>query len=128
MSLFDIANIEKEIKELESKTMGEDFWNYSDESSKILTQLKTKQNKLAKYENIKNELLNLMELNELLEVEKEEELEKELLSSTKRLEKELDKIELETLLNEKYDKNNAIVTIHPGARWNRVSRLGRNVI
>ena len=38
-----------------------------------------------------------------------------LLKNTKKIEKELEKLELETLLSGKYDENNAIVTIHPGA-------------
>ena len=44
------------------------------------------------------------------------------------LEKELEKFEIVTLLSGKYDKNNAIITLHPGARWHRKTRLGENVI
>ena len=42
-------------------------------------------------------------------------MEKELLKDINKLEKELEKFELSTLLSGKYDTNNAIITIHPGA-------------
>lgn len=46
----------------------------------------------------------------------------------KNIEKQIESFEVETLLSGKYDKNNAIITIHPGARWNRSSGLGRNAL
>ena len=54
-------------------------------------------------------------MNELLNIEPEEEIGKELLKSTFQIEKEVEKLEITTLLSGKYDSNNAILTIHPGA-------------
>ena len=54
-----------------------------------------------------------------LEQEKEESLEEELKKSIKQIEKEIEKLEIDTLLSGKYDINNAIITIHPGARRDR---------
>ena len=54
-------------------------------------------------------------MSELLQVEEDEELAKELLKSTDILEKDIEKLEITTLLSGKYDNNNAILTIHPGA-------------
>ena len=54
-------------------------------------------------------------MSELLQVEEDEELAKELLKSTYTLEKDIQKLEITTLLSGKYDNNNAILTIHPGA-------------
>ena len=45
----------------------------------------------------------------------DEEIKKEILKTTKKLEKDVEKLELQTLLSGKFDKNNAILTIHPGA-------------
>ena len=44
-----------------------------------------------------------------------EEVAKDILKSTKKLEYDVEKIQLETLLSGKYDRNNAILTLHPGA-------------
>lgn len=112
---FDVENKEKELKELESKTTENDFWNDTDNSSKVLKQINNLKSKVEGFKKLNNELNNLLEMSELLQVEKDEELAKELLKSTYTLEKDIEKLEITTLLSGKYDNNNAILTIHPGA-------------
>lgn len=112
---FDVENKEKELKELESKTTENDFWNDTDNSSKVLKQINSLKSKVEGFKKLNNELNNLLEMSELLQVEKDEELAKELLKFTYTLEKDIEKLEITTLLSGKYDNNNAILTIHPGA-------------
>lgn len=92
-----------------------DFWNDNKESTKVLTELKQYKGKLDKFNSLKSNLNNLTELSDLLTIEEDETLVKELLDNTSKLEADIDKLEVETLLNGKYDKNNAILTLHPGA-------------
>ena len=54
-------------------------------------------------------------MTELVKLEPDEELEKEIVKNTKTIEKKVEKLEISTLLSGKYDLNNAILTIHPGA-------------
>lgn len=112
---FDVENKEKELKELESKTTENDFWNDTDNSSKVLKQINSLKSKVEGFKKLNNELNNLLEMSDLLQVEEDEELAKELLKSTDTLEKNIEKLEITTLLSGKYDINNAILTIHPGA-------------
>ncbi len=112
---FDVENKEKELKELESKTTENDFWNDTDNSSKVLIQINSLKSKVEGFKKLNNELNNLLEMSDLLQVEEDEELAKELLKSTDTLEKNIEKLEITTLLSGKYDNNNAILTIHPGA-------------
>lgn len=112
---FDVENKEKELKELESKTTENDFWDDTDNSSKVLKQINSLKSKVEGFKKLNNELNNLLEMSELLQVEEDEELAKELLKSTYTLEKDIQKLEITTLLSGKYDNNNAILTIHPGA-------------
>ena len=72
-------------------------------------------NKYENYEQLNNEIKNLEEISELIKVEFDEEIAVDIIKSIKKLQKEIEKLELTTLLNGKYDNNNAIITIHPGA-------------
>ena len=115
MNLFDIAKKEMELKELEKKTLEEDFWSDSSNSTKVLSQIKKLKVKCTEYRNIENELNNLEELTELVNLEPDEDVAKDIIKNTKKMQKQLEKLEISTLLSGKYDSNNAIVTIHPGA-------------
>ena len=112
---FDISGVSEKLKELEKQVSVDGFWDDQENSSKVLTELKRMQNKVEKFNNIKIELKNLEELNELLLLEEDIEMGKALLKATETLKEKIEKIELETLLSGKYDRNNAIVTLHPGA-------------
>ena len=112
---FDISNLEEEKKKLEQKISKPDFWDNQEKSNIVLTKMKRIQSKIENYRKLQAEIENLESLNELLLEEEDIELGKEVLQSTINLEEKIKKIELETLLSGKYDKNNAIVTLHPGA-------------
>ena len=115
MNLFEISNLEIRLKDLESKTNDASFWENSQNSTTILKEINEIKVKIHTYNNIKNNLENVIQMNDLIQEEKEESLEEELKDSIKNLQKEIDKLEINTLLSGKYDKNNAILTIHPGA-------------
>ena len=112
---FDIQRLEKELKELEEQTMQEGFWNDQKNSSKVLTEIKSRKSKVTKYKEIFSELENILELIELVKIEQDEALESEIISDSKKIYKEIENFELQTLLSGKYDSNNAILTLHPGA-------------
>ena len=115
MNLFDIAQIENELKELEEKTSNPDFWNDSKNSNIILSKIKSLKSKSSEYRRLENEIKNLIELTELVNLEPDNEMASDILKNSSKINKDLEKFELTTLLSGKYDQNNAIVTIHPGA-------------
>ncbi len=130
MNLFDISSLEKQLSELEKETIQDGFWNNSKKSGMVLQKIKTIKNKIDIFNKLNVELNNLMEMSELVimenesndtasnsnqESEQNNSLVKDILDGTKTLQTELDNLEVETLLSGKYDINNAIVTIHPGA-------------
>ena len=114
MSLFDIVNKKNTLEKLEKKTIESDFWT-NQESGKILAQIKSLKDQVSEYNTIQNEIINLTEMTELLILEYDEDLAKEVLSKTAELSGKIEKLELATFLSGKYDRNNAILTIHPGA-------------
>ena len=115
MSLFDISKLQEELKNLEKQTLDTDFWNDQKNSKKVLERIKTLKRKCNNYKEIKKEINNLKELTELVNVEPDEEMAKDIIKATNNIKKKVEKFEIETLFSGKYDNNNAIITIHPGA-------------
>ena len=124
--LFDIDGLEEKLKELEMKTTDHLFWEENQDSGKILKQINNLKSKTENYKKVQSTFEYLIELNELILEESkhsshdDENSElvnemKELITNTNNLEKDIEKLEITTLLSGKYDSNNAILTLHPGA-------------
>lgn len=112
---FDISNLEKELKELEKETTKQEFWENQQNTSRVLKRITEIKNKIEGYKVTKNNLDNLTDLLELLKIEEDEQLEADLEKNILDLKNNIDKLEISTLLSGKYDINNAIITLHPGA-------------
>jgi peptide chain release factor 2 len=78
----------------------------------MLTRLK---DKMEEINGLSAKLGDIEVLYELGKEEGEEEIFSEVIKELKELDDLLEKMELETLLSGKYDRNNAILTLHPGA-------------
>lgn len=110
-----MPSLESRLKELENKTAEEGFWNDTQNSGIALQEIKSIKSKIENYKNVKKYYDDLEVLIELGLSENDETLIPEVTQTLKKLEKDLNKFELTTLLSGKYDKNNAILTLHPGA-------------
>ena len=113
MSHFEIDKLKNRLSDLEKETLKENFW--SKNNSNILQEIKILKDKINLYTKAYSTLNNLLEMNKLLEEEEDKELVKELLNDTKKLNSDIESLEIKTLLSGKYDINNAIVSMHPGA-------------
>lgn len=112
---FDISKIQLEINELEKKVNAPNFWDNPTMSTPIVTKLKRLKNEVETFRKLEQELNNIDEMSLLLIDEPDEQMSLEVLEATKKVEKELNELEIKTLLSGKYDQNNAILTLHPGA-------------
>ncbi len=110
-----ISDLESELKLLKDETLKDGFWNDIENSNKICAKMKSIERKILSFKDLENNLNNLIEMNKLLIQEFDAELSKDIINQTTIFVKDLEKLELETLLSEKYDANNAILTLHPGA-------------
>ena len=113
MNLFEVEKLKRRLEDLEKETLKEDFW--SNDNSKILQEIKILKDNINSYNKIYNEIQNCIEMNNLLVLEEDKEILQELLEDTKRIRKDIESLEIKTLLSGKYDMNNAIVSMHPGA-------------
>ncbi len=106
---IDQDKLRMEIRELETQTMKEGFWNDPQHSSVISRQLSEKQKTLAVLEQLENRLNNSLEMSE--EPSMQEDLTKEIEEVTGIL----DKFALKLFLSNPHDESEAIVSVHSGA-------------
>ena len=84
-------------------------------SQKVNKEIKTLKNKIQKYSDIKSRLDDIEVLIELGLEEQDSSVASEAVEEIKKLDKDVEALRLETLLNGPYDRNNAIISIHAGA-------------
>lgn len=91
------------------------FWNDTKTANVVLKDMKEVKSKYTSLVSVKKEIETLIETNEFLQIENDDEMSNDLIKSTNKLNADVEKLETKTLLSGKFDKNNAIITLHPGA-------------
>ena len=114
-SALKIEDKRANVEELEKQTLEQDFWSNQENSSKVLQTIKQSKDAIADYDALCAKLEDAIVLAEMSIEENDE-------SSVPEVENELaeiiaaeEKKRIEVLLSGEYDKNNAIVSFHPGA-------------
>ncbi len=104
-----------EIKELEQKAAEPDFWSDAAKSQQVLQRTKQLKDKIEKFRQLAAQFDDISTLIEMAEEANDESLFPEVEKNFNDFCEELDRQTLSTLLNGEYDRNNAIVSFHPGA-------------
>lgn len=115
MNLFDIVGKKKQVEELEEQTKANEFWTDMEKSAKVLQEIKALKDKIDGIEKTKSLIEDTKVLIELGNEANDESVIPEVKQNVKTISKTIDKLEIENLLSGKHDKDNAIITIHPGA-------------
>ena len=105
----------EKLTKLEKTTMQDGFWEDTSLQASVLSEMKIIKNTIEKMEYIEKEIDDFAGYIELAEEMNDAESYKEAVNLSKTLESKLEKLEIDTLLSDEYDSNNAIITIHPGA-------------
>lgn len=93
-----------------------DFWDTPDEAQQVMQKITGLRSKIEQFNGVKTLVEDAETLYEMCkEMGEDEELLQEAADATEKAMQALEQMELETLLNGKYDRNNAIISIHPGA-------------
>jgi len=114
VSIFDLAVKKEEIEKRESMTLEPNFWNDNKKAEIHLKELNLLKDIVSKHEKLlkdKEDIQLIIDFVDSGETEFEEELDEKY----NILKQEIDDFETELLLDQEYDKHNAIVTIHSGA-------------
>ena len=110
-----IDELKVEVEELEKVTFDPEFWSNQENSTKILQKIKQIKDKIEKYEALSSKLEDTIMMAEMAIEENDESLTDEILADQAAIIAEEEKQRIEVLLNGEYDKNNAIISFHPGA-------------
>ena len=114
-SALRIDELVKQVDEDEKLTLEADFWNNAENSSKILQKIKQTKDTIEKFNALKNRLEDAIVLAEMGIEENDESLVPEVEGELNEIIKEEERQRIEVLLSGEYDRNNAIVSFHPGA-------------
>ncbi len=101
--------------DLEKETLVENFWDDAEKSSRKLQQIKQLKDTVESYEDLVRKLEDTLVLCEMAIEENDESSVEEVVRETEFIETEAEKKRIESLLSGQYDKNNAILSFHPGA-------------
>lgn len=112
---INIPQNEKVLAELKAEQEQDGFWQDMDKAQEVSKKIKAIERKLNEFKSVQSLLKDTDELLDLLELENDENLIKEVENSISYLQSESERLRIESLLNGKYDENNAILTLHAGA-------------
>ncbi|RDE36472.1 peptide chain release factor 2 [Parageobacillus thermoglucosidasius] len=112
---LDLEAKQARIRELEEQMAAPDFWDDQKAAQTVINEANALKDLVGEFQSLEERFENLEVTYELIKEEPDEDLQQELVTEAKRLTKDFSEFELQLLLNEPYDKNNAILELHPGA-------------
>jgi peptide chain release factor 2 len=110
-SIFDFAQKEVDLQELEKLSADPDLWNDASKAQQLLKKLSDLRDEIEGWKKLKQHIEDDLELAGMGDESLRAELEPEIAA----IETELGKRELNTLLSGNYDRGNALLAIHAGA-------------
>jgi peptide chain release factor 2 len=112
---FDSAGREVRIKEIEVLMMDEGFWNDRKKAQGLIDEMNFNKEIVASYNHLSNRYASMEETVDLLKVEFDQDMMDMVEEEVVEAQKEFEEFEIKLLLSHPYDKNNAILELHPGA-------------
>ena len=113
MTLFDLPKIKEELDRTNREIEQEDFWNDPDYAQKVMKEKKNMEDTVESYEDLQSTLDDIEELIEMTG-DDDQSVAEEIQAMFDDVSKRADDMRVKTLLNGKYDKCGAIVSIHAG--------------
>ncbi|MGM9652838.1 MAG: peptide chain release factor 2 [Eubacteriales bacterium] len=114
-SALRIDALREQAATLEEQSQSADFWNNQEKSTQALQTLKQLKDKIEQYDQLCSKLEDTITLAELAIEEGDESMTDEIIADVSAIKTEEEKQRIGILLSGPYDKNNAILSFHPGA-------------
>ena len=116
--LADSLNIEglrNELERLHAMQEAPGFWDNPEKSQQVVMKTKSAENKIENYEQMLSSWDDLMTICEMAAEEDDDSMLDELKEGYEKLESDMERCRLQTLLTGNYDSNNALVSFQSGA-------------
>jgi len=114
VTAFDLEGLDRKIGELMERVSSDGFWERED-SAEVARELSQLQQRRESFSALEREMEDLETLAELLQAGEDEDLSREFYDRAAEMERRLERTQVLTLLDEEYDRSDAIVGIHAGA-------------
>ncbi len=114
-SALKIDKLKETARELEEKTFAPSFWDDQENSSRVLRELKKTKDTIEEYEKLCASIDDAITIAEMGIEDGDESVLEEVLNEENKLKEKTESMRIETLLSGKYDRNDAILSLHPGA-------------
>lgn len=111
---FDLAGLKEKLAEMNKDIEVPGFWDDPEKAQTLLKKKKALENQIEKYESLETGFDDIGELIELAEEMEDEDEADSIVKQFAELNEQLETLTLDTLLDGKYDHNNAIISIHAG--------------
>lgn len=113
---LDLGKKRKLLRELEAKSAKSDFWQDEEKAKKIMQEIADLRGTLQEIEDLESAIQENIKLIDLADQEKAADpgLKKDIKSAIAKAESRLNSLELETFLSDRYDQEDAILSIHAG--------------
>ncbi len=113
-NILNIDSLLSEKQGLERLMSQENFWDDKERAVEISSQVENLGKETAKWLDLEKEVTYLEKMMALANREKDESMYKDLSKQQEELEEKFSKLEFLLLFSNKYDKNNALISIHAG--------------
>ncbi|ADG07456.1 peptide chain release factor 2 [Kyrpidia tusciae] len=112
---LDLAGKKKQIAGMEQRMAAADFWDDQEGAQKVIAEVNRLKDVVERVEGLRSRVEDLEVLWELGHEEGDETVLGEIEAGITQVHSQLGQFELELMLSGPYDRNNAIVELHPGA-------------
>ncbi|MFC4303403.1 peptide chain release factor 2 [Cohnella boryungensis] len=112
---LDLDLKKEQIENYEVKMSDPNFWDDNEKAQSLIGEMNAIKSVVDQYEGLASECRDLEDMLEILEEEADESMAGEWNESVGKLSAKVDAFELQLLLNQPYDKLDAILELHPGA-------------
>jgi peptide chain release factor 2 len=110
-SIFDLPQKEDQLESLVKQSEDQEIWKDPSKAQDLMKKISDLRSEVDQWNRLNQKTTDLLELANSQDLD----LEIEILSETDSIEKEIDLLELDTLLSGRYDKGNAFLSLNSGA-------------